>query len=90
MNLQVNHLFLGFAAKQSKKTGNEYLLVSTMEMQDGGLPQVYEWYVSRESLAIVTSVGSIQPMQPVKVGIEMKSRNNKAELDLVHIEAVKK
>lgn len=90
MNIVQNHLFLGFAAKQSKKTGNEYLLVSTMLMGDGGLPQVFEWYVSRESLALVTAVGQCQPMQTVKVGLELKSRNNKAEVDLVHLEAVKK
>lgn len=90
MNIVQTHLFLGFQPKQSKKTGNEYLLVSTMLMADGGLPQVFEWYVSRESLALVTAVGQFQPMQQVKVGLEMKSRNNKAEIDLVHLEAVKK
>jgi hypothetical protein len=85
MKVVQNMMYLGYESRVSNKTGKSYLLVKTMENN-----QIFEWYVPADKLNLVTSVGQQQPFTEIKCGFEVSSRNMKAELNLEHVEAVKK
>lgn len=86
MNVIQNMMYLGYEMKESKKSGNRYLLVKTMDTESSS---IYEWYVSGDRMEVTTTVGALKPFTPVKVGMKISSFNNKAQVDLENIQAVK-
>lgn len=86
MNVVFTMMYLGFETKESKKSGNRYLLVKTMDTETSA---IFEWYVSGDRMEVTTTIGGLKPFSPVKVGMKISSFNNKAQVDLENIQAVK-
>lgn len=84
MEITTEMMYLGFETRQSKKSGSEYLLVKLMEVASSS---IYEFYVPRDRLQLITDLGQLQAFNPAKVKLQMSSFNNKPQIDLVGVGA---
>lgn len=78
-------VFLGTVQKESKKTGNPYLLVKVMDTEQG----IFEFYVGVEKLASM-KLSDIQQFSRVTIELNVHMGfGNKIAVDLESIKAVK-
>lgn len=80
-----NMMYLGNEIRESKKSGNQYMLVKLMDQED---QHIYEMFVGNHSLQLQKDVHQLTPFTPVNAGFKMSSFNNKAQVDLVAIQPV--
>jgi hypothetical protein len=76
-------MYLGFETKESKKSGNTYLLAKFMEQETAA---IFEFYVPSDRLQLVTAIGQSKPFSELKINLEITSFNGKPDVNLVGIE----
>lgn len=87
MKFKCDMVFLGQEMKESKKTGNSYLLAKfLMSNKDNTAQHVYEMYVPATKLKLTTDLAKLTMLSPVKVILEMSSFNGKPQIDLAGVE----
>jgi hypothetical protein len=76
-------VFLGIEPKESKKSGNQYLMAKFMETEGSS---IFEFYVPSDRLKLVTDLGQTDRFSEVGVKLKVSSFNSKAQVDLEGVE----
>jgi hypothetical protein len=84
MNFTTKMVFLGVEAKTSKKSGKGYLMGKFM---DPVTSSIFEFYISGESLALVTELGQLKQFSLVGVKLEMTSYQGNIRVDIVGVQS---